>query len=975
MRVQRAMGWLIGCVVIVAGASLGGTTTWTGTGDWFANSGNWNNGLPSAGDEAIIASGLVVLTNSTPDLGSFTMSGGTLIFSNWNTVLSATNVTIQNGATVTHFTNSAVSTNTDGQWVPDARVFIVCTNMTIEMGGKIDVTGRGFMAGKGPGYGVGYGGAAHSGPGCRSFNSFLTNPAYNDPAAPEKPGSGGGTASANSRAGGGAVRLIVGDQLVLNGSILADGVHSGGTHGGGGSGGAVWITCRTIAGATNGLISVNGGNGNFYAAPACGGRIALAYDPEAQANMAEPSAPIRFQGIPGFPGPSAASERKRPDMGTLHLPDALFLAGPFSQKRFHHVQVLIPGFTNWNTGSLTLNDCVLGLPMGLSLDVAGSLVLTNSAQLHFFAAATSGVSEVEYGGIVSVSNDLRLYTNCWIMPYAHPTNGGIYRFEVGGDLAIAAGGGFDADDKGYQNNLGPGAGWTNGNYNGGGYGGIGGAGFYGTVQYGPSYGRAEGPVQAGSGGWKEGGGWGGGAIVLDVRGNAVIHGWLSARGEPGLPNHQGGGSGGGIELHCQTLQGGNSGLLRAEGGYGVYYGANGGGGRIVLRYDTTQQGLLSEQPAVRFSAFAFRANTHVTNEWSYFGEPGTLYLPDALLFQSQSGDVVLDRFRLWHTVLIFSNRPSLWAINSLWISNSVVEFPAGFSLAVTGNVVLTGGGVMPTGQVGVAEGRLTLRAHATNGTLYGSRLDIGGKLFLRTNGWIYPLSVGTNGAGGRTNLLVGIFVREGVQVDSGGGVNADGGGSIPVAGNANGPGAGRNSGSGGGYGGQGGGTAGGYTYGLAAAPFEVGSPGGVFTLYNSGKGGGSVHIVCGGDIVVNGTLTADGYHGAYYGGNGASGGSVFLCGWRVLGSGLLQAKGGAKGSQSVAGDGGGGRIAVWHRFPWVASIFERIENRQTTGLLYSPTLETFNGTLSVAPLGTNAFAGTIGFWRAPSLHGTVIMLR
>jgi len=173
----------------------------------------------------------------------------------------------------------------------------------------------------------------------------------------------------------------------------------------------------------------------------------------------------------------------------------------------------------------------------------------------------------------------------------------------------------------------------------------------------------------------------------------------------------------------------------------------------------------------------------------------------------------------------------------------------------------------------------------------------------------------------------------------------------------------------------GGGTAGGYTYGLAAAPFEVGSPGGVFTVYNTGKGGGSVHLVCGGDILMNGILSANGFNGAYYGGNGASGGSVFLCGRRVLGSGILQANGGVKGSQSAVGDGGGGRIAVWHRFSWSPLTFERIQNRQTNGLLYSATLDTFNGTLSVAPGGTNAFAGTTGFWQAPPTRGSVLSVR
>lgn len=222
--------------------------------------------------------------------------------------------------------------------------------------------------------------------------------------------------------------------------------------------------------------------------------------------------------------------------------------------------------------------------------------------------------------------------------------------------------------------------------------------------------------------------------------------------------------------------------------------------------------------------------------------------------------------------------------------------------------------------------------------------------------------------------MVGIFVAENVTIDAGGGINADGGGYIPVTGNGNGPGAGRNTGSGGGYGGLGGGTAGGYVYGTNVMPFAAGSPGGVFTVYNSGKGGGAIHLIGRKNVTVDGTLSANAYPGAYYGGNGGSGGSVFLCGKRVFGTGLLRANGGPKGSQSAAGDGGGGRVAVWHDFHVPVWTDERIAARNESGLIYSATIPTFSGTLVADRGGTNAVVGTTGFWQGEGSPPGAIML-
>jgi hypothetical protein len=956
--------------------TYGITTTWNGTGDWFANPTNWSAGVPNAGDDAVIASGAVLLSASTPMLGSVTMNGGRLTFTNWTTLLSATNIAIHSGAVMTHGAISTPSTNALGQWVPDARVYIACTNLTVETGGNINADYVGYSRTNGPGSGYSYDGTAHAGAGRRSFGSFSVKPAYNDPAAPDQPGSGGGpSGGANSTSGGGAIRIAAAGQLAIRGALTADGRDSAGTHGCGGSGGSIWLSCATFSGTTNGLISVNGGSGNYYGAPASAGRISLIYDTNAQAALPEPSPPIRFSGKPG--AASSYTERLPAAMGSLYLPDARLLAGPFDGKRFQDIRLVIPGFTNWAPAALTLNDCILGLPAGLHLNVTGDLVLTNGAALHLFASPTNTTLH-DYGAAAVIGGSLLIRSNAWLLPYADPTNGAVVKIAVSGQLAIANGGGINADDKGFDQQCGPGAG---SGYSGGGYGGDGGAGFYdyGLEAHGRAYGSPSGPIQPGSGGGGAGAGRGGGVIRIAVAGDAFIDGLLSARGSSGLPNHQGGGAGGGIEIVCRTLHGAGSGLVRAEGGQGVYYGANGGGGRIVVRYVPDQQAAVTPRPQVRFSTYAYKWNDHVPayvdpNEWAYWGWMGTLYLPDTLLMaNSPTGAALLDAQRFWHTVLVISNAPATWSPASLTISNCVVGFPDGYRLNVGGDVLLDGGGTMPADMVGSNEARLVLRALPTN-VLYGARLDIGGNLNIRSNGWIYPLSAGTNGPlAGQTNAVVGIQVTGNVNIEAAGGIDANGGGYVPKAGNGNGPGAGRNTGSGGGYGGQGGGTAGGYVYGTNGAPFEPGSPGGVFTLFNSGRGGGAIHLVADGNVTLDGTLSANGTPGAYYGGNGASGGSIFLCGRRVSGGGMLQARGGALGNQSVAGDGGGGRIAVWHRCYDPLKVESRIATRSVAGMIYTNVYPDL--TLQVDAGGTNAQPGTKGFYEGegPRLGSMIYM--
>ena len=959
------------------------TNVWTGAAgtNWF-DYGNWSLGArPDAGENVLVPSGTPyspTLTNATGALSSFVLQAGqTLTLHGWQSALQAVSMTI--AGTVTHSANNVTTTNASGQWVPLHRVLLQGLDITITASGEVDADHRGYPPGAGPGAGAGFPhGAAHAGLGIRGVGGVdpVSRP-YGDPAAPEQPGSGGGIASA-SGPGGGVVRILVAGCLTVEGEIRARGQDATGAHGAGGAGGSIWMACDTFAGSATGLIAVDGGDGNYHGAEGSAGRMALYYDVSAQATSAVPVPPVRFSGPPG----GHVSPRSTDDiaaMSTLYLPDTLFLEGPLGRQRFRHTRFVIPGFTSeWRRASLTLDDCIIGLPTGMDLVVTNDLVLTNGAGLHVWAAPVSDPL-LEDGALVSVGNDLRVAADSWIHPYCDPTNGATVRFVVGNDLLVLDTGGFDADYTGYG--LGSGPGKAPNAASGASYGGLGGPGGYSEFRT-PTYGDPAGPVQAGSASaYLEKGGQGGGAIRIEAGGKAEIHGLLTARGARGMRSHGSAGAGGGISVACTTFEGSNTGLLRVDGGRGDYRGGNGGGGRIAVLYDAaSQQALPEPRPPVRFSAHAYERTTEL--DMIGAAGAGTLYFPDmTMLAPTGAASVVLDRHRFWYVRPVVGNGGlDAWEPASLVVSNCVIDFADGFDLAVQGGLTVASGGTLPAdlalepadanGPEGPRSG-LHLRAPESN-TLYGARLDVGGDLHIGTNAWIFPHTCGSNDA------MVGVFVGGDVTVEDGGGINADGLGYISLPGNTNGPGAGQHSYyGGGGYGGAGGGSDGGGSYGLAVLPLELGSPAG-FNGYGGdgsvgGPGGGAVHLHAGGSLTIDGALSANGHRGNDYRGAGGSGGSIFISGTDLSGSGQLRAKGGAcNDGETTDGYGGGGRIAVWYG-PALASGPARIAQTDTNRLMSGGPSVGFSGTLSVGGGGgTTAQEGTAGVYYVRPSRRTLI---
>jgi hypothetical protein len=160
-----------------------------------------------------------------------------------------------------------------------------------------------------------------------------------------------------------------------------------------------------------------------------------------------------------------------------------------------------------------------------------------------------------------------------------------------------------------------------------------------------------------------------------------------------------------------------------------------------------------------------------------------------------------------------------------------------------------------------------------------------------------------------------LTVTNGVTVNASSSINANAigyGGSL-------GQGAGRSSGStyfdgsGGGDGGNGGMSAsnavGGICYDSLYQPGLMGSGGGASYAGSGGNGGGLIQIVAGGNVDIEGSVSANGGNAMNDRAGGGSGGGIWISAGSISGAGTISANGGA-GAPGYGGGGGGGRIAI-----------------------------------------------------------------
>jgi hypothetical protein len=419
----------------------------------------------------------------------------------------------------------------------------VTGDVLVAQGGTVNVDGKGYDGALGPGAGRSSGsplsgsGAGHGGYGGQSVALDGVGMSYDSIQQPVYLGSGGGVGYGGvGGAGGGHVKLVVGGNMRVDGTVSANGASGINQCSGGGSGGSIWLTCSNLSGA--GSLSANGGAGEpTQGGGGAGGRISLQF----AANVFTGLIPAR--GGNGY---------IRGGAGTVYTRAKSQSAG----------QVLVDN--GGRSGVSTL------LTTGETFD----LIAQGEAIIVLPGSQTFGNLLVASNAWISLSNQTSTVT-------------------VTGNATIQAGGGIITDGTGYAGGEGTGAGrydpyaHTGG---GGGYGGFGAAGGGSAAYGGISYGSVTSPVDRGSGGAcypSYGlGGAGGGAIRLNVTGMLVLDGRISADGGVGIGEGSGGGSGGSVWLTVGTLTG--AGTLSANGGmgngFGLTGGGSGGGGRIAIQY-------------------------------------------------------------------------------------------------------------------------------------------------------------------------------------------------------------------------------------------------------------------------------------------------------------------------------------------------------------------------------------------------------
>ncbi len=523
--------------ITVTGARA--VASWVGAaGGLWSDPANWSIGqVPDMNYDVVLANASVLVDGAIAPVHAITVGDGTkaatITVTNDNTTLTANYFTIMDKGVVTcagPFTNEMYM----------SRVHIVCTNLEILAGGKIDVSQKGWsgavwtnIPGKTTydavsrfGYGPGAGGCGSSYYGCsgawhggRGSSYWLLSKKdkviYGDAAHPVTPGSGGdlpigygGTASGGVRrgwSGGGVVRIEATKDVVVNGSILANGKgseDSGSSRDTASSGGSIWITCKALSGS--GTISAEGGSGGDprmpvsywrnvdtvdlkYGFPGGGGRIAIDYDPESQAAADVDGIFISAAAGEHHTGYTSLATRDNwedaAESGTLHFSDTALVKRLFGKGISGRVvgltglsfdgdldftrgffQPMEEGFTLTVAGNLTVTSKTARLEVGgvcltnLSsrptiwggrqmnlLTVGGDFTVANGGSFAIRAAETN--ASMRWGAEVRVAGAMTVGSNGYVYASSDGVNFGAPRF-LPGSLTVARGGTLSADKRG-----------------------------------------------------------------------------------------------------------------------------------------------------------------------------------------------------------------------------------------------------------------------------------------------------------------------------------------------------------------------------------------------------------------------------------------------------------------------------------------------------------------------------------------------
>ena len=473
---------------------------------------------------------------------------------------------------------------------------------------SITANAKGYGAATGPGAGQSAnnsGGGGFGGLGGKPESGATGGLPYGSVVEPTDLGSGGGNSYYPGGAGGGAIRLIVGGTLQVDGSISADGAAGRGYWSlgywtsGGGSGGSIWISASVLTGSAG--IHANGGAGGVatsmsvqWAGGGGGGRIALYYQTSTF------SGPIAASGGTSGSQPGGAGTIFTKSSAQAHGKLLIDNGGTAAGKT-----PLVDGTCTFDAVEVK-GKAVLDVSSGDLVDAA-QLVVSGNGRVVDGGNIESNLVRLESGGTfeLNVADTIAsmVIASGGILTHAPGVSG--FNLTVTGDMTVEPGGSISADAKGYGAATGPGAGQTStvesgyvsiGIGGGGGYGGQGGTSSTGRTG-GSIYGDQFEPNNFGSGGGNGGsalGGSSGGAIRLTVGGDLHNDGEISADGAPGAADWLwgwwylagGGGSGGSVWIVATSLSG--DGAIHANGRAGgvanVQTGGGGAGGRIGIYY-------------------------------------------------------------------------------------------------------------------------------------------------------------------------------------------------------------------------------------------------------------------------------------------------------------------------------------------------------------------------------------------------------
>ncbi|MCP4992332.1 MAG: hypothetical protein GY934_00895, partial [Gammaproteobacteria bacterium] len=191
-------------------------------------------------------SGSVQITDSQIE-GSGAAFIGSLYLS--GTQINATGMDIN---LVDNFEMTVVSELTTSQAVDASseKLVIQTRLMTVDGTSSLDVTGKGLdYQGTGSYTGGSYGGRGGE------YNGGTSIATYGDYREPTHFGTGG----SSGPLGGGSLKLVVTEELVLDGGIVSQGASGTSNSDGGGSGGSLWLNVGSISGT--GTIDAGGGDG------------------------------------------------------------------------------------------------------------------------------------------------------------------------------------------------------------------------------------------------------------------------------------------------------------------------------------------------------------------------------------------------------------------------------------------------------------------------------------------------------------------------------------------------------------------------------------------------------------------------------------------------------------------------------------------------------------------------------------------